>query len=300
MIACLTRIYIKEAVMEYVEFGKTGRRVSRLGFGGAVAGIKNYLRAYDPDAPDNKNSVIEAIRTALDAGINFFDTAPVYGDGLSEELFGAGLADVPAEKIFIASKINSWGEVDVRRSVEESLNRLKRDHVDLIQIHGTTYSQVQSKKILQKNGMAEQLLRLKEEGLIGYVGFTSEDQNMAVYQMLESGYFDAVQLCYNFIFQHPYDASRKCGTLYEAEKRGMGIIIMRAATSLIFQKWIKKVNPANTFDYTPALIQFTLSNPLVDVVLVGMRTAERVIENVAICEDRSARIDIDELHNTIA
>lgn len=286
--------------MEYVEFGSTGRKVSRLGFGGAVIGIKNYLRAYDPAEPDNRATVIEAIRTALDEGITFFDTAPVYGDGLSEELFGKALEDVPSEKIFIASKMNSWGDVDVRRSVEESLTRLRRDYVDLIQIHGTTYSADQTDIILKKGGWAEQLLKLKDEGLVNYVGFTSEDQNGAVYQMIESGLFDSVQLCYNFIFQHPYDASRKCGTIYEADKRGMGIITMRAATSKIFQKWIEAVNPENSFDYTPALIQFPFSNPLVDVVLVGMRNKERVLQNIKIVNDLSARVNIDELHNTIA
>jgi predicted aldo/keto reductase-like oxidoreductase len=285
--------------MEYTIFGRTGRKVSRLGFGGAVAGIKDYLRAHDPGSRDDRQAVLEAIHTALDNGINFFDTAPVYGDGLSEEIFGIGLQGVPAEKVFIATKINSWGEVDVRRSVEQSLLRLKRERLDLVQIHGTTYAPELAKRLLQKKGMAEQLVRLKEEGLISNVGFTSEDQNEAVYQMLRSGYFDTVQLCYNFIFQHPYDASRKCGTIYAAEQQGMGIITMRAATSMIFQKWIRQVNPENTFDYTPALIQFPLSNPLVDVVLVGMSNKKRVLENIAICDDLSARVDIDALHNTI-
>lgn len=286
--------------MEYTTFGSTGRQVSRLGFGGAVAGIKDYLHTHDPASLNERDSVIEAIRTALDLGITFFDTAPVYGDGLSEEIFGIGLEDVPSDKIFIATKINSWGEVVVRQSVEASLRRLRRSKLDLVQIHGTTYTPEQAQKFLQKNGMAEQLVKLKEEGLIGNVGFTSEDQNEAVYQMIRSGYFDSVQLCYNFIFQHPYDASRKCGTIYEADKRGMGIITMRGTTSMIFQKWIKKVNPANTYDFTPALIQFPLSNPLVDVVLVGMSSKKRVVENVAICNDLAGRVDIDELHNTIA
>ena len=285
--------------MEYVEFGSTGRKVSRLGFGGAVIGIKNYLRAYDPDMPENQAEIIEALHTALEEGITFFDTAPVYGDGLSEELFGIGLEGVPSEEIFLATKMNSWGEVDVRRSVEQSLNRLRRDYVDLVQIHGTTYSPEQTDMILKSGGWAEQLLKLKEEGLVKYVGFTSEDQNVAVYQMIDSGLFDSVQLCYNFIFQHPYDASRKCGTIYEADRQGMGIITMRAATSKIFQKWIKAVNPDNTFDYTPALIQFPFSNPLVDVVLVGMRNKQRVLDNIRIANDLSSRIDIDDLHNTI-
>jgi len=285
--------------MEFSYFGKTDRLVSRLGFGGAVAGIENYLRPHDPSINKERDSALEAIHTAIKAGINFFDTAPVYGDGLSESLFGEALSDIPPEDIFLATKINSWGEVEVRKSVEESLQRLKRDFVDLIQIHGTSYSPELTQKLLRKNGMAEQLIRLKEEGLVRYVGFTSEDQNEAVYKMIRSGYFDSVQLCYNFIFQHPYDASRKCGTIYEAEKKGLGIIVMRSATSMIFQKWINLVNPENNFDYTPSLIQFTLSNPLVDVVLVGMSSSKRVLQNVAICDDLSGRIDIDALHNTI-
>ena len=60
---------------------------------------------------------------------------------------------------------------------------------------------------------------------------------------------------------------------------------MRAPTSGTFQRWIQMVNPENTFDYNRALIQFVLSNPLVDVALIGMRSAKRVEENVAICED---------------
>lgn len=76
----------------------------------------------------------------------------------------------------------------------------------------------------------------------------------------------------------------------------MGIATMRAPTSGIFQKWIRMVNPENTFDYTRALIQFVLSNPYVDVALVGMRTVERVIENVDICNDKKGRIDLNELH----
>jgi aryl-alcohol dehydrogenase-like predicted oxidoreductase len=57
------------------------------------------------------------------------------------------------------------------------------------------------------------------------------------------------------------------------------------------------VNPANTFDYTRALIQFVLSNPLVDVALIGMRTPQRVAENVAICDAVDERIDIGELYH---
>ena len=282
--------------MEYREFGKTGKMVSRIGFGGATAGLKNYIHAYDPNNPDDRKSTIDAIQKAVELGINYFDTAPGYGEGQSEEIFGEALFGLDSNKLFIASKVSVWGEVDVRESVETSLKRLKRDYIDLIQVHGTSYDTELHKKIMKKDGMLEQLQQLKEEGIIKHLGFTTEDQNPPVYDMIQSGQFDMVQLCYNFMFQHPYDPSRGCGTIYEAQKQGMGIAAMRPATSMLFQKWIKMVNPENTFDYTPALIQFALSNKLVDVVLIGMRNAKRVIENVAICDDVSGRVDIDVLH----
>jgi len=72
---------------------------------------------------------------------------------------------------------------------------------------------------------------------------------------------------------------------------------MRPATSMIFRKWIEKVNPNSTFDYTAALVQFVLSNPLIDVVLIGMRSVKRVSQNIEIYNNTSGRMDIDELHH---
>ena len=71
---------------------------------------------------------------------------------------------------------------------------------------------------------------------------------------------------------------------------------MRSLTSGTVQRWIQTANPANTFDYTPALLQFQLSNPLVDVALVGMRSVFEVEANARLCDDLAGRIDLDELH----
>lgn len=282
--------------MEYVQFGKTGRRVSRLGFGGAVAGLKDYLEAYDPDAAENRKRVIEAIERAIELGITYFDTAPGYGDGRSESMFGEALASVDPNEIFLATKLKYGDRDHVFRSVEESLRRLKRDSIDLIQIHGNSYTREQVDFILREGGMLEAMEELKRQGVVRNLGFTSEDNNDGVYALMQSGRFDTVQLCYNFIFQHPYEPSRPFGSLLEAEKHNLGIVTMRAPTSGTFQRWIAMVNPANTFDYTPALIQFVLSNPYVDVALVGMRNAELVETNVEICNDRAGRIDLSKLH----
>jgi aryl-alcohol dehydrogenase-like predicted oxidoreductase len=97
------------------------------------------------------------------------------------------------------------------------------------------------------------------------------------------------------LFQHPYDAGWKSGLFFDAEAQSMGIVTMRTMTSSIFQRWVQAVNPANRFDYSAALLQFVLSNPLVDVALVGVRTAAQVEANVKAAEDLNARVDLAKL-----
>lgn len=282
--------------MEYTVFGKTERKVSRIGFGGAVAGLKNYLYAYDPTSDDSIREIVAAIHKALELGINYFDTAPGYGNGMSEQMFGTALEGIDPDSIFLATKV-SFGDRDhVLRSVEKSLKNLKRSSVDLLQIHGDSNNHDMETKIMAPDGMLAGMEEVKKAGLVKHLGFTSEDNNDVVYNLIYNGHFDTIQMCYNFIFQHPYEPSRPFGSLLEAEKQGMGIATMRAPTSGTFQRWIKMVNPDNTFDYTRALIQFVLSNPLVDVALIGMRSAARVIENVDICNDLAGRIDINQVH----
>jgi aryl-alcohol dehydrogenase-like predicted oxidoreductase len=286
--------------MEYTIFGETGRKVSRLGYGGTVAGLKNYVHQFDPEEQKNKDQLIDAMQTAYKLGINYFDTAAGYGDGISERIFGEALASIPKEEIFLATKANIGDAGSARKSLERSLKNLRRDWIDLIQIHGTVYSDEQCEAILAPGGMAEALEKAKEEGLVKHIGFTIECQNTALYRFIKGGRFDSMQIEYNLLFQHPYDPSWKSGSLYDAESQKMGIACMRTVTSGVFQRWIQMVNPANTFDYNPALIQFVLSNPLVDVALLGMRSAERVKANAAVCNDLASRIDLDDLHTRYA
>lgn len=280
--------------MEQTTFGHTGRTVSRLGFGGAPAGLTNYLDNYSPADVQQRAQVIAAIRRALALGVTYFDTAPGYGSGASEAIFGEALADA-GDSIFLATKINR-DEQHVRKSVEDSLTRLRRDQLDLIQIHGSSYTPEQVASILGEGGLLSQLEALRAEGLIRHLGFTSEDNNGAVFDFIADGRFDVMQICYNLLHQHAYEPTRPFGSLLEADRAGMGIVTMRTLTSGLLQKWIRQVDPTNTFDYTPALLQFVLSNELVDVALVGMRTVEEVERNVAIVNNRTERIDIGALH----
>ncbi|TDF91988.1 aldo/keto reductase [Paenibacillus piri] len=279
--------------MEYAIFGNTGATVSRIGFGGAPAGLKNYLQPFDPDAPDDRRQILNAIDAALEAGINYFDTAPGYGGGKSEELLGDALKGL-RDSVFLASKAGVCAPDELRRSVENSLRRLQTDRLDFLQIHGTSYTEEAVRTILQ-GGMLEQMIRLKEEGLVRYIGFTSEDNNAAVFEFIRSGQFDIMQICYNLCMQHPYDPNRPFGSMLEADKAGMGIAVMRTTSSGLFKRWMSLADPNNRFDYTRALIQFVLSNPYVDVALIGMRTADEVRENAAICDDTAGRFDLRDL-----
>ena len=273
-------------------FGPNQLQVSRLGFGGATAGLTNYIDAYDAAHPANRETMLAALRHAVELGVTYFDTAPGYGDGLAETIFGEALQGAP---VFLATKVPLSAAGQVRQSLEASLRRLRRDRIDLLQLHGTSYGADEEVIVLRPDGMLQELTQLKDEGLIGLAGFTSEDNNAAVYRFIASGGFDVMQLCYNVMHQHPYDSTRPFGSLIEAKRRGMSTVTMRTATSGVFQRWIQAANPANTFDYTEALIQFVLSNPLVDVALVGMRDIPTVETNVRIWRDVANRIDIPAL-----
>jgi predicted aldo/keto reductase-like oxidoreductase len=76
----------------------------------------------------------------------------------------------------------------------------------------------------------------------------------------------------------------------------MGVVTMRTLTSGMFQKWAKMVRPDDDFDYSPSLLQFVLSDPMVDVALVGMRSATEVESNVQILKDIDGRFDLEEVH----
>jgi aryl-alcohol dehydrogenase-like predicted oxidoreductase len=280
--------------LEKTQLGSTGVQVSRLGFGGAPAGLAQYLDDYDPARDADREGVVAAIKRAVELGITYFDTAPGYGGGAGESIYGEALEGA-REDVFVATKVSRDVE-SVRESLETSLELLRVDHVDLVQIHGNSYTSDQADEILADGGILEQLEQLKEEGLTRYVGLTSEDNNAAVFRFIDSGRFDVMQISYNLLHQHPAEWTRPFGSLFEARDAGVGVVTMRTLTSGIFQKWVNTVRPDDDFDYTSSLLQFVLSNPMVNVALVGMRTVDEVESNVATVNDLSGRVDHKELH----
>ena len=283
--------------MQYRILGRTGERVSELGFGGAGAGLPNYLRRWDPSDGDSAHAVEAALVRAVDLGVNYFDTAPKYG---SEPVFGQALKP-HRDRLCLATKLWGTSADEVRASVADSLERLQTDYLDLIQFHGDIYTDEEVEGILKPGGVLAGMRTLQQEGLVRFIGLTAECVNANLSRLVATGEFDVLQIQYNLLFQNPYEPGKRAGVMYEAEEQRMGIVIMRPFTGGTFSKWLKCVYPGieKRLDFARLienLLTFVLSSPLTDVAIVGMRSAERVERNCAIVDDLDRRIDLDALY----
>ncbi|MFT6108377.1 MAG: L-galactose dehydrogenase [Planctomycetota bacterium] len=152
--------------MEYRTLGQTGLSLSTLSFGGAPLG--------DLFGELDEAAAIDAVHAAIDGGINYFDTAPLYGFGLAEERLGRALKG-RRDEVIVATKCcrDGFTEFDfsgarVTASVEESLKRLGTDRIDVLQIHDVEFGTV--KDVLESALPAAH--RLKEAGKVRFVGIT--------------------------------------------------------------------------------------------------------------------------------
>jgi D-threo-aldose 1-dehydrogenase len=190
--------------MNYRRFGRTGLRVSEVVFGGGYVGGLMVLADEDTRR--------RVLHRALDAGINWIDTAPLYGQGRSEEAIGALLAEL-AEPPHLSTKVrldlDTLSDIPgaIERSVHESLRRLRRDSVDLIQLHnqiGTRQGSgvlgaISIEDVLRKGGVADGLERVRKQGLTRYIGLTALGEATAIVRALHSGRFDSAQVYYNLL-----------------------------------------------------------------------------------------------------
>ena len=144
--------------------------------------------------PVNRGTMLAALRHAVSLGVSYFDTAPGYGGGLAELLFGEALEGAP---VFLATKVPLSAAGDVRRSLEASLRRLRRDRIDLLQLHGPLYGSDEEAIVPLLGAAAGGAGAAEGRGRrSALTGFTSEDSNTAVYRFIACGGFDAMQICY--------------------------------------------------------------------------------------------------------
>jgi aryl-alcohol dehydrogenase-like predicted oxidoreductase len=174
--------------------GRTGRKISIIGFPGLAL-------AHERD----EKKCTAALHHAFELGVNYFDVAPAYGDGLAENRMGPGLQGIPRDKIFLACKTGRRDAAGARRELERSLERLKTDHFDLYQLHAMrTTSDVE--QALGPNGALNTFLEAKEEGKVRWLGFSAHSSEAAL-ALLKAHAFDTVMYPVNFIehFTHEFD-----------------------------------------------------------------------------------------------
>ncbi len=287
--------------MQYRTLGRTGLRVSEVGVGGAQFGIPNYMGRWDPYTEDAQRAVTATIHRALELGYNYFDTAPGYGNGRSEEMVGVALKG-HRDRAIIATKVSDgqWLPDAIRASVESSLRRLQVDVIDLIQFHDGWYHPEQVDVILSRGGL-ETFERLRDEGKVRYIGFTAEGPSAGVERLIATGRFDTMQVRYNIMYQHPSDWENNEGIIRQAEAQGMGIILMRPMTSGVFQRLMAETLPGIDQEAVGRLLlNYVLSDPYVDVALIGMREPRWADVNNAISDDVASRLDLAALHYRFA
>jgi aryl-alcohol dehydrogenase-like predicted oxidoreductase len=273
-----------------VRYGKTELEVTRLALGGFPFGGVNKARDWDPFAPKGRATAIDTIHAAIDAGINFFDTAPGYGNGNSESIYGEA-TQAARDKIVIASKVGYGGSADdVTASVEASLERLRTDVIDVMQFHGGMYSQADVDHILN-DGLLDALVALRDSGLVRFIGFTTE-QPWTGRPLIATGAFDVVQLRYNIIYQ-----GAALHALNDARNADMGVAIMRPMTSGILQRMASYIAPGwnDAHDIYEVALKFLLSDSRVHVANVGMRWPHEVEKNVKVAESFTPQFDMAEL-----
>ena len=228
--------------MEYRPLGSTGIRVSEVGFGcGNVGGL--IIRG-------DHDTRVGAMRQALDLGFTYFDTAASYGSGVSEEHLGELLEELRPQ-VTVATKFTvPHGELSdihgaVFRSLEASLKRLRRDRVDVLQLHnriGPSDSagerELSVEHVLGKGGVADALDEARSQGLAGHVGFTALGDTGSIHQVVGSGRFGLLQAYYNILNPSagqavpPGFATQDFACLIDrASQQGMGVVVIRVMSA---------------------------------------------------------------------
>lgn len=300
--------------MQYRTLGRTGFRVSEIGFG--CWGIGGQWGSKDDD------EAIEALQLAFEEGVNFYDTALGYGMGHSEELVGKALGD-KRDQVVIASKVPPktfrWPatEADPLEEVfppdwiiectEKSLMHLGTDYLDVQQLHTWTDSYTRRDEIF------ETFERLKGQGKVRAFGVSANDWDpYGTVGLVQSGKVDVIQVIYNLFEQRPDEQ-----LLPAALEQETGIIVrvpfeegVLTGTIPNDHAWtagdwraqwltpdrlaeanrrVDKLRPYLT-DETPTLarlaLKFCLAHPAVSTVIPGMRRVSRVKENCAASDGR--------------
>jgi predicted aldo/keto reductase-like oxidoreductase len=274
--------------MQYVEFGKTGVKVSRLGMG--CMRLPSYEKDGKTIFDEEKSAAI--IRRAYELGVNYFDTAPYYCDGLSEVITGKAIKSF-RDKIYLSTKnpIENASGDDYEKRLETSLKKLDTSYLDFYHFWGISLDTFIN-AICAQDGPLARVKKLKEQGVVKHISFSFHDKqgNLAEIVRRGEGVFDSLLCQYNLLDRSNED------DMEEAHKQGLGIVVMGpvgggrlGAPSLVIQELL----PGAVQSSTEVALRFVFTNPTVHIALSGMGSIEMVEENAAIA-DNTAPLSADE------
>ncbi len=190
-----TRAQSKEGEMMYRTLGKTGEKVSALGLGGAHIG-----------KVESEQEAARIIHSAVDRGLTFMDNCWDYNQGRSEEWMGKALQGGYRAKVFLMTKIDGQKKEAAAKQIDESLRRLRTDHLDLLQQHEIIRPE-DPDRVFAEGGSIEALVAAKKAGKIRYIGFTGHKDPAIHLKMIETArkhdfHFDTVQMPLNVMDAH--------------------------------------------------------------------------------------------------
>ncbi len=250
--------------------GKTGERLSIIGFGGIVV--------MDETTGEASNIVAEAV----DRGVNYFDVAPSYGN--AQERLGPALAPY-RKNCFLACKTEGRMKDDSRKQLEESLRLLRTDHVDLYQFHALT-KMAELDKVLGPDGAMETMEAAKKEGKIRYIGFSVHSAETAVAAM-DRYNFDTILFPLNWVLVT--QAGFGPQILKKAQEKKMGILCLKSMAKTVWPADEKQQHPEPKCWYQPAAfpqeasmgLRWTLGHPITAAIPPGDEKYFRLAMDVA-------------------
>ena len=296
--------------MEMRIFGRTGLKLSVLGFGcGAVGGL--MVRG---DPMDQERT----IASAIGAGVNYFDTAVQYGNGESEKNLGRILQHLKPPNAVVGTKVRlpsaSFGHVAdaVTTSLEHSLIRLRRDRVDIFHLHNAITEAGGGEALSVQQVLGEVVpafQRLRQQGKIRFLGLTAIGSTTALYRVIDAGAFDSAQVVYNMLNPSadtklpPNYPAQDYGRLFQhTKKSGVGVIGIRVlaggalsgsterhpiaspppepiGSAISYEADVMRacrlmpiVQEGFAVSLTEAATRFAISHPAIGTILVGMAT----------------------------
>ncbi|HEO66375.1 MAG TPA: hypothetical protein ENI73_10985, partial [Spirochaetes bacterium] len=248
--------------MEYRELGSSGKKVSLLSFGGMRIPRVTVGKA------------VEVIKKAYHLGINYFETAPGYGN--SEHKIGVALRDLDRSKVYLSTKSHPGQDQkpeQLRNRLESSLKKLETDYVDFYQIWGLN-TEEHYETVFKKGGTFEAVRKAQNEGLIKHTGFTSHGHPAFIQRLMETREFESLTMIYHLYHQ------RNKNLLALAEKLNMGVMIIAPLSN----GFLAHPTPLMEEDFAPYpvrdyALQWLANDKRITSIVSGMKTFKELQNN---------------------